>query len=118
MFEVQLFQQVTEISTTGTAELRTEFQHLNHGIQVLSKALSERQDLPPETIPALQQLNSTATLAGQKLTIVENANTALDALLSKGPVSWVEDGSTITLFKKGEPILKLGGDPKDKPRNN
>ena len=105
--EVQWFQEVTEsfqASKTGTAELRSELQRITEEIGVLR----EQRDLP-----ALQQLSNSASLANQKLTIVESANTDLDMLLSKGPITWVHEGSTITIYKKGEPIIKVGGDPSD-----
>ena len=79
--EVEWFREFTEkvhVSTTGTAEVRTELQRLTEDIKVLN----ERPDLPAGTLPALQQLNSIASSANEKLTIVENANTALDTLLN------------------------------------
>ena len=114
--EAEWFQEVTEkvhVSTTGTAELRAELRRMVEDIKVLN----ERQDLPPETLPALQQLNSTASLANQKLTIVENANTALDTLLSKGTTFEFVPSSAHLTISRGEPILKVGGDPNDKPRS-
>jgi len=110
--EAQWFRDVKEkieARNAGVAEVRTDLQHLTERTKVL-----EQRDLPIG--PDLQQLNSIASSANEKLTIVESANTALDALLSKGPLSWVEDGGTITIVKMGGPtgLIKVGDDPNGK----
>ena len=65
------------------------------------KAISARKDLPSDAIPALRQLNSTSVLANEKLTIVENANTALDALLNEGPRLLVDESKIFILRGSG-----------------
>jgi hypothetical protein len=93
-----------ETSRTSTAAVRTELDQIKHD----TRALLERKDLPQETILSIEQVNSTADLAGQKLQIVESANTALDQWL-KSPLSRIENVTLVDGFDQQ-------GKPKKSPR--
>jgi hypothetical protein len=77
-FEAQ-WRETVQTSETAALDLRTELSHLKDEF----KAISVRTDLPSEVIPALKRVNSTFQIAEDKITVVQNANTKLEALFNE-----------------------------------
>jgi hypothetical protein len=98
------------ISVDASAESKQKIQEVESTSKQL--LLDHKEKLPADVIAALQQMTSNATLAVEKLTIVESANTDVVALLRRGPVSWIHDGSTVTAYEERAPSLTIGSDNK------
>lgn len=115
LFKAEWYKQVVlkeRESADATAEVRPYVEEFKR----VTKELLDKKEylqIPSSVIQNIEKMNGTATVLDEKLTIVETANNEVKALLSRGPVSWIDGNGVLhTAFEMSEPMLKIPPDEK------